>query len=75
MFPEYMWDLTPAWLLLCGSGGGNVWVNGVKVKENFLSPDAVMALKVSGDIQCGLLHVYIYKGYRGIQGASVGLDE
>ena len=34
-------------------------VNGVIVKKNFLSPDAVKALKVSGDIQCGLLHVYI----------------
>ena len=34
-------------------------MNGVKVKENFLSSDAVKALKVSGDIQCGLLHVYI----------------
>ena len=35
-----------------------MYVNGVLVKENFLSPDAVEALKVSGDIQCGLLHVY-----------------
>ena len=36
-------------------------MNGVKVKKNFLSPEAVEALKVSGDIQCGLLHVYIYQ--------------
>ena len=60
MFPPDMEDLTPAWVLCCDSIiGGMVSVNGVKVKENFLSPDAVMALKVSGDIQCGLLHVYI----------------
>ena len=38
-----------------------MWVNGVIVKEKFLSSDAVKALEVSGDIQCGLLHVYIYQ--------------
>ena len=60
MFPEDMEDLTPAWMLYCGpSSGGRVSVNGKVVKRNFLSPDAVKALKVSGDIQCGLLHVYI----------------
>ena len=37
-----------------------MYVNEVIVKEKFLSSDAVNALKVSGDIRCGLLHVYIY---------------
>ena len=36
-------------------------MNRVIVKEKFLSSAAVRALNVSGDIQCGLLHVYIYQ--------------
>ena len=60
VFPEDMGYLTPSWMLTCDIySGGQVWVNGKRVKENFLSPEAVKALKVSGDIQCGLLHVYI----------------
>ena len=59
-----MMDLTPAWMLDCGptidsNVSPMVFVNGVKVNVNFLSPDALKALKVSGDIQCGLLYVRI----------------
>ena len=60
VFPNEVKLLTPAWVLYYDPAvGGKVWVNGAIAKENFLSPDTVMALKVSGDIQCGLLHVHV----------------
>ena len=46
-------------MLDCNTLGGDVWMNGKVVKETFLSRDAVVALKVSGDIQCRLLHVHV----------------
>ena len=50
VFPRLMRDISPAWVLWCDYSGGSVWVNGVQRKKNFLSPDIMKILKVSGDI-------------------------
>ena len=54
VIPEYMWQLTPTWMLYCSpSFGGNVKVNG-RTLQKVLSGVEVKALKVSSGAQCGL---------------------